>query len=58
MPRTNASYWTEKLARNVARDRRNDLALGAAGWRVVRVWEHEPVEQAASLIEAIVRRSV
>ena len=40
-PRTNSSYWAAKLDRNVARDRRNDAALEAAGWLVVRVWEHE-----------------
>lgn len=46
-PTTNASYWCEKLARNPARDARNDEALRAAGWDVLRVWEHEDAEQAA-----------
>lgn len=40
MPATNRAYWRTKIARNRARDRRADLALRAAGWRVVRVWEH------------------
>ena len=35
-PRTNSDYWSAKLDRNVARDRRNDAALAAAGWAVVR----------------------
>ncbi len=54
-PRTNASYWQAKLDRNVARDRRNDAALAAAGWLVVRIWEHEQPEVAADRVEAAVR---
>jgi G:T-mismatch repair DNA endonuclease (very short patch repair protein) len=30
-PRTNSDYWTAKLDRNVARDRRNDEVLSSAG---------------------------
>jgi DNA mismatch endonuclease (patch repair protein) len=54
-PRTNSAYWQAKLERNVARDRRNDAALAAAGWHVIRVWEHEPPAAAASLVEMAVR---
>ena len=49
-PRTNSRYWRAKLDRNVARDRRNDADLGAAGWIVLRVWEHEPVLEAVARI--------
>jgi DNA mismatch endonuclease (patch repair protein) len=52
-PRANAPYWRAKLDRNVARDRRNDAALAAAGWTVVRVWEHEPPEDAAARVRAL-----
>jgi DNA mismatch endonuclease (patch repair protein) len=41
-PKTNSAYWTEKLDRNVQRDRRNTAAFEAAGWTVMRFWEHEP----------------
>lgn len=34
-------YWQEKLNRNVARDKENDLALEAQGWYVVRLWESD-----------------
>jgi DNA mismatch endonuclease (patch repair protein) len=54
-PRANSSYWQVKLDRNVARDRRNDGELGEAGWRVVRVWEHEEVAGAADRIEMEIR---
>jgi DNA mismatch endonuclease (patch repair protein) len=33
--------WPGKIARNRQRDEDTDRALGAAGWLVVRVWEHE-----------------
>ena len=42
-PRTNAAYWTAKVAVNQARDVEQTQALEAAGWRVLRIWEHEPV---------------
>jgi DNA mismatch endonuclease (patch repair protein) len=35
------AFWREKIERNVARDRRNRRELRAAGWQVLRVWEHE-----------------
>jgi DNA mismatch endonuclease, patch repair protein len=53
--KTNAGYWREKIARNVQRDRRNERLLSEAGWRLVRVWEHEPPEAAARRIEALLR---
>ena len=51
-PLSNDGYWNAKLARNVERDRRVDAGLTEAGWIVVRIWEHTPVEEAASLVEA------
>lgn len=43
-PRTRCDFWAGKLAANVDRDRRHTLALEAAGWTVVRLWEHEVTE--------------
>lgn len=40
-PKANAEFWTEKLDRNVARDRRVNAALAETGWTVIRSWEHE-----------------
>lgn len=54
-PKANAEWWHEKIAANRARDGRNDRALEAAGWTVVRVWEHETTAEAASRIEALWR---
>ena len=54
-PKNNADWWRSKIEANVARDRDTDDRLNAAGWRVVRVWEHEDVTEAAERIEQIVR---
>ena len=40
-PRTGKRFWRDKLAANKARDGRVNRALRAAGWRVVRIWEHQ-----------------
>jgi DNA mismatch endonuclease (patch repair protein) len=49
----NKDWWAEKLDRNVARDRQYDGLLAAAGWRVLRFWEHEdPRRMAGSIREA------
>jgi DNA mismatch endonuclease (patch repair protein) len=54
-PRVNADYWSEKLARNVARDIETTAVLESAGWQVIRVWEHEEAVIAASRIRACVK---
>ncbi|MFD5175933.1 very short patch repair endonuclease [Nocardia sp. NPDC058379] len=54
-PKNNAQWWADKLAGNVARDRATDAALRAAGWQVVRVWEHEDPHVAAQRISALIR---
>lgn len=56
-PRSNESYWSEKLRRNVERDRLVDGALAGAEWSVLRVWEHEAPEEAAERIERLVASS-
>jgi DNA mismatch endonuclease (patch repair protein) len=40
---------------NVGRDRDTDARLQAAGWTVLRFWEHEDVMDAADRVEAVVR---
>lgn len=49
-PTSNEWYWTPKLRRNVERDRTADAALQAAGWRVVRLWEHVPLPSAVEVV--------
>ena len=56
-PRQNAGYWEPKLRRNVERDRETDDALRAAGWTVLRFWEHELPAQVADRIAETVQRA-
>ncbi|HUZ26798.1 MAG TPA: very short patch repair endonuclease [Streptosporangiaceae bacterium] len=56
-PAANTWYWGPKLIRNVERDRAADAALAAAGWRVVRIWEHEPLDAAVAAVNAALGRS-
>jgi len=49
-PVQNRDFWSVKLARNVERDRSDTARLEAAGWIVVRIWEHEPIDQACSRV--------
>jgi DNA mismatch endonuclease (patch repair protein) len=41
LPKSNREFWRRKLAANRARDALVTRMLRRAGWRVVRVWEHE-----------------
>jgi DNA mismatch endonuclease, patch repair protein len=52
-PANNTWYWEPKLARNVERDRAADAALDAAGWSVVRIWEHESLEAAVAAVVTV-----
>lgn len=55
IPATNTSFWAAKLAANVDRDRRQDQLLAAAGWRVVRIWEHATVEDGVLAVASAFR---
>ncbi|MBP5867545.1 very short patch repair endonuclease [Streptomyces scabiei] len=55
-PKSNAEWWRNKLDRNMARDRETTEHLTAAGWTVLRFWEHEAPEQVAVRVAATVER--
>lgn len=52
IPKSNSLWWVRKFETNEARDRRADDALRAAGWTVIRFWEHERAEDVAAAIIA------
>jgi DNA mismatch endonuclease, patch repair protein len=56
-PRNNAAFWRKKLARNVERDREVFRFLRSAGWRVVRVWEHDLARKNEKRLVARLRRT-
>ena len=41
MPSSNEWRWEKKFGANFERDRTVNRYLKAAGWRVLRIWEHE-----------------
>jgi DNA mismatch endonuclease Vsr len=53
-PKTNLDYWRMKVQRNRDRDAKVDAACKEAGWKVVRVWEHD-VNRAPSRVAARIR---
>jgi DNA mismatch endonuclease (patch repair protein) len=55
-PKANAEWWREKLHSNVRRDRDTDALLKAAGWTVLRFWEHEDASRAARTIRRTVAK--
>jgi len=56
-PRTNASVWRAKIARNQQRDRRTASSLRRAGWRVLTIWECHLARKSTSCTERI-RRAI
>jgi DNA mismatch endonuclease, patch repair protein len=55
IPARNVDYWQPKLEGNRRRDRETDALLVQAGYSVVRVWEHEPLQSAAATVETALR---
>jgi DNA mismatch endonuclease, patch repair protein len=51
----NSEFWTAKITGNITRDANTDACLRQAGWRVIRVWEHENPDDAAARIRILVR---
>jgi DNA mismatch endonuclease, patch repair protein len=46
-------FWQQKLRRNRARDRRYHARLRRAGWKVIRVWEHQIHQDLGSVVSKI-----
>ncbi len=46
-PTSNVEFWAAKLQRNLARDRLVNRTLSRAGWKVIRIWQHDLKRQRA-----------
>ncbi len=53
--KANSEFWQTKIQQNRERDADTTLRLEEAGWKVIRVWEHEDTKEAAEIICALVR---
>lgn len=54
-PNANSSYWSKKIQLNIERDRKDEAAIAAMSFRVVRLWEHEIKASPANCVGRIVR---
>ena len=50
-PKTRTEFWASKIAGNMARDVETTALLEAAGWLVLRFWEHESLDDVLARIE-------
>jgi DNA mismatch endonuclease, patch repair protein len=48
-----SEHWERKIAGNIKRDIRNFRALRRAGWKVIRIWEHQIWKSPAHCLEKI-----
>jgi DNA mismatch endonuclease (patch repair protein) len=46
-------FWKEKIRTNRKRDRRNFSKLRRMGWRVIRIWQHEILDDPSRCIDQI-----
>ncbi len=54
-PKTDTKYWSTKLAKNIARDKRQRHALRRAGWHVMRIWECQLEQKPNQQIDKLTR---
>jgi DNA mismatch endonuclease (patch repair protein) len=50
LPVSNAAFWKQKIEATARRDSQQAAWLHAAGWSVIRVWEHDVPERALQVI--------
>lgn len=56
-PKANSEFWSDKVSKNRRRDLETTERLAAAGWNVLRFWEHEEAAAVADAVEAAVRQA-
>ncbi len=49
----NRDYWIQKIEENMARDKRNDLALQSMNWKVLHFWEKTALHYSDYCVELI-----
>lgn len=57
LPSSNESYWHPKIERTRARDISNAMAVEAAGWRHLTIWECALRGRGAIGLEAVLKRA-
>src|ERR1017187_2713251 len=57
-PKNNRAFWHRKLSANKTRDRLVNQTLRRAGWRVLRIWEHELARKNEARLLNRIRRAL
>lgn len=57
-PKGNAAFWRKKLSGNRVRDQLVLRTLRRAGWRVLRIWEHELARKHEDRLVRLLRRKI
>ena len=53
-PKSNVEFWNKKLDRNIAKATEVNAFYSQQGWHILRIWEHEIIEDFEGTIEKIV----
>jgi DNA mismatch endonuclease (patch repair protein) len=55
VPKTRTEWWLNKINGNIANDTNAEIALKAAGWKIIKIWECElkPAVRTVTLNELI-----
>lgn len=52
-PKTKKAFWRKKIDANVMRDKKVNIQLRRAGWKILRFWEHQIKKNPQKAIEKI-----
>lgn len=52
-PKSNKTYWKNKIEKNVLKDRRIEKELEKQGWTVLRFWEHKIINDPDKCVKTI-----
>ena len=52
-PKLKNEYWVNKIIRNMQRDKKINRQLSNAGWKVLRLWEHDIIADIDSCAQKI-----
>tara|TARA_B100001971_G_C18215996_1_gene553881 strand:+ start:1213 stop:1581 length:369 start_codon:yes stop_codon:yes gene_type:complete len=55
-PKTNTNYWRKKISRNQQRAKSVNRQLKRDDWTVMRVWEHEIIDNLDRSVEKITKK--
>lgn len=52
-PETNKEYWSEKIKKNIERDRETERTLKGLGWTVIRFWDTDIKKHTEECVKTI-----